>query len=311
VEFISKHPNIGGVLLFHTTGGVLFRPHSTIPDSDFEKEDIELFKQLGKLGTDVTGYPLVCCYGDIWSGVLDDWAFEHKGVFAFTPELWDVIGRAAPEFKSAELRRSFPEEERKKLESKLLTWNDRELAGQGFINWESFDHPQFGEVEIGGWDLKTVRQNPPVKFLEQECHKNSQFVLNFALALPEVHIDEVKVEPAGGSAQVISALVSNHGYLSTNLSEQAKKMEAVAQDRLELQPGEGVRLVRGTRRRKIGFLEGYHAGQKLRFHAYGPPAQAHRRENWTVVVDGDGPAEAVILLRSERGGRDKTTINLG
>jgi len=311
VEFIDKHRNIGGVILFHTTGGVLFRPHSTIPDSDFEKEDIKLYKQIGKLGTDVTGYPVVCCYGDIWSGVLDDWAFEHRGIFGFTPELWDVVGRAAPEYKSDELRRFFSEDERNELERKIFTWNDRELAGKGFIDWHEFDHPQFGTVEIGGWDFKNVRQNPPVKFLEQECHKNSQFVLDFGMALPEVHIDDVNVKPAGNGAYVVSALVSNHGFLSTNISKQAEKVKAVEEDRLELELGENVTLVRGTRRRTIGFLQGYHAGQNMRFYAYGPPAQAHHRENWTVVVSGGGPHEVTVALKSSRGGVVKKTVTLG
>jgi hypothetical protein len=310
VEFITDHRNIGGVLLLHTTGGVLYRPHSTIKDDEFDDEDIRLYKELGKLGTEATGYPVVCCYGDIWSGVLDDWAFEHKGIFGFTPELWDAVGRAAPEFKSDELQSFSSEEERLELELKLLTWNDRELAGKGFVDWHEFDHPQFGKVELGGWDTKRCRQNPPEKFLEQECHRNAEFALSFALALPEVHIDDVQVEPAGDGAYVVSALVSNHGFLSTNISEQAKKMEAVKKNRIELDLGEGVELVRGERRREIGFLEGYHAGQKVRFYRHGPPAQSHHRENWTVVAHEEAEGEVTVILKSRRGGQATRTIRL-
>jgi hypothetical protein len=128
--------------------------------------------------------------------------------------------------------------------------------------------------------------------------------------LPEVHIDDVQVEPAGDGAYVVSALVSNHGFLSTNISEQAKKMEAVEEDRIELDLGEGVELVRGERRREIGFLEGYHAGQKVRFYRHGPPAQSHHRENWTVVAHKEAEGEVTVILKSRRGGQATRTIRL-
>jgi len=184
VEFINSHKNIAGVLLYHTTGGVLYRPHSTMPDKDFPGNDAAMYEVVGKLGTEVTGYPVVCCYGDVWSGVLDDWCYEQLGLFAFTPELWDLIGRAAPEFKGKGWRLS--PQDRQQLELALLRWCDRELAGQGFIRWHKVEHPQLGEVEIGGWEMKELRQNPPPRFLEAECHKINQFAISYALALPEV-----------------------------------------------------------------------------------------------------------------------------
>ena len=155
VEFISRHKNIGGVLLYHTYGGVLYRPHSTMPDKEFPGNDAAMYEIVGQLGTDVTGYPVVCCYGDIWSGVFDDWCYEQLGLFAFTPELWDMVGRAAPELKGKSSRR-MSLTERRQLDLALLQWNDRELAGKGFVRWHEVEHPQLGTVEIGGWRVKTV-----------------------------------------------------------------------------------------------------------------------------------------------------------
>jgi hypothetical protein len=32
---------------------------------------------------------------------------------------------------------------------KMLSWNDRELGGDGFVFWKPFDHPQLARVELG------------------------------------------------------------------------------------------------------------------------------------------------------------------
>jgi murein tripeptide amidase MpaA len=309
VEFINSKSNIGGVLLYHTTGGVLFRPHSTIPDKDFAKNDIAMYEKIGKLGTDVTGYPVVCCYGDIWSGVLDDWCFEKKGLFGFTPELWDAIGRAAPELKK-KVYGDMTLEEKQEVEYKLLEWNDRELSGTGFINWEEFNHPQLGAVEIGGWDTKVCRQNPPPKFLEQECYNMTQFSLNYALSLPEMNIDEVLVEKVSDNIYKIEALVSNHGFLPTNISEQALKQNAVRKNRIKIELPDGAELVNGKVQYEIGHLDGYSSGQNSRWYRFGDPAECAHRASWTIKVNENELSEITILALSDRGGNKKSLVTL-
>ncbi|MFO8060739.1 MAG: M14 family metallopeptidase [Bacillota bacterium] len=308
VQFIDAHRNIGGALMYHTTGGVLFRPHSTLKDEEFDRDDMSIYESIGRWGTEVTGYPVVCCYGDIWSGVLDDWAWEHRGIYAFTPELWDVVGRAAPNMKVNPVRmRRMSSGERRDLELRLLQWNDRELAGAGFVPWRPFEHPQLGRVQLGGWVTKECRQNPPPSLLNAECHKNIQFPLLFALALPEVHIDEVEVSSLGGGC-VISVLVSNHGYLDTCISKQAQKQKAVRQDVVEVVLPEGVQLLSGDRVTEIGFLEGYGRAQKPAYRRYSEQSRSAHRCKWT--VRSEGAAEVTVIVRSERGGTVQRTVPL-
>ncbi|MGE5653073.1 MAG: M14 family metallopeptidase [Bacillota bacterium] len=309
VEFISKHKNIAGVLLYHTTGGVLFRPHSTIPDKDFAREDVAMYGHIGKLGTDATGYPVVCCYGDIWSGVLDDWCFEQLGLFAFTPELWDAVGRAAPDLDPKQLWNLSPEESQK-VELKLLQWNDRELSGRGFVNWKKFNHPQFGEVEIGGWRLKEFRQNPPPEFLAAECHKITQFTTGYALSLPEVHIDEVHVAKVADDLFSLAVVVSNHGYLPTNVSKQALKQKVVRPDMLRLIPAQGMELINCEEQIEIGHLDGYSAGQQPSFFHFAPPANSVRRVRWTIKTSNAGSHTVTVKLISQRGGTEEREISL-
>ena len=34
----------------------------------------------------------------------------------------------------------------------MLAWSDEKLAGQGYVDWYPFEHPQLGPVEMGGWN---------------------------------------------------------------------------------------------------------------------------------------------------------------
>jgi len=309
VEFINGHQNIGGVILYHTTGGVLFRPHSTIHDSKFAKQDIAMYNEIGNIGTDATGYPVVCCYGDIWSGVLDDWCFEYRGLFAFTPELWDAVGRAAPEMKQDPVKQR-SKEENQKLELKLLQWNDRELAGEGFTAWHEVEHPQLGTVEIGGWRVKECRQNPPVKFLEQECYRMTQFSLGYGLALPEVHVDDLTVKKVDNLVYQVEAVVSNHGFLPTNISEQAKKQNAVRKDLVRLSTDKNIQLINGNYQVEIDNLQGYSAGQQSRFYRFGKPAKSAQRVSWTIRLAESTNTEIAVTIVSARGGTKTKTITI-
>lgn len=305
VEFIAQHKNIAGVLLYHTTGGVLFRPHSTIPDKDFAREDLAMYEAIGKLGTDATGYPVVCCYGDIFSGVLDDWCFDQLGLLAFTPELWNAEARAVPEIKGDILKRMSGTEKRS-FDLKMLEWNDRELCGEGFVNWHEVQHPQFGAVEIGGWKAKECRQNPPTHMLKPECHKITGFTLAYALALPEVHIDEVAVEKVAEGMYSVHALVSNHGFLSTNVTMQAIKQKAVRPDIVSITLPDSAELVNSEYQYEIGHLEGYSVAQQGWMYWTSPPQKGIARVKWNIKAQES--TKATITLKSQRGGTESQEV---
>ena len=60
---------------------------------------------------------------------------------------------------------------------KLLRWNDEQLDGKGYVDWYPFEHPQLGEVELGGWDVMYCWGNVPPQFLEREIAPHSDFAL--------------------------------------------------------------------------------------------------------------------------------------
>ena len=95
VGFITGHPNIIAGVAFHTYSGVLLRPYSHAADDTLPVEDLWTYQKIGAKGTELTGYPNISVFHDfryhpkeVITGSLDDWMYDHGGVFAWTVEIW-------------------------------------------------------------------------------------------------------------------------------------------------------------------------------------------------------------------------------
>jgi murein tripeptide amidase MpaA len=95
VRFITSHSNITGGVAFHTYSGVLLRPYSHRADDTLPAEDLWTYQKIGAKGTELTGYPNISVFHEfryhpkeVITGSLDDWMYEHGGVFAWTVEIW-------------------------------------------------------------------------------------------------------------------------------------------------------------------------------------------------------------------------------
>lgn len=58
-------------------------------------EDLWTFQKIGKKGSEITGYPNVSVFHDfryhpkeIITGAMDDWIYDHLGVYSWTVEIW-------------------------------------------------------------------------------------------------------------------------------------------------------------------------------------------------------------------------------
>ena len=303
VDFILTHQNIGALEALHTSGGIFFRSPYTYPESKMDQEDLLLLRTLAQRGTDLTGYPDVPSTGGAFAATIVDWAYENCGIPGFTPELWDMDGRAGIKRDWHDRRRLTPEEQEER-EYRRLQWNDRELAGKGFFPWRKFQHPQLGEVEIGGWNPKFVRQNPPPHLLLQECHKMTLFLLKHAAALPQVVIEEAKVEKQAEDVYRLSILAANHGFLPTYLCNKGRAINAMSEDRLQLELPAEAKLLLGKPEVTIGFLQGFFNGQR----SYARPAQSAQRINF--VIQAPAGSEVRVQLLSEKGGKAQTEVTL-
>ena len=259
-EFLLAHPNIGSVVDMHTMGGQNLYTPGFKPRKDTEKADVELMKTLGKMAHEENGYPVINVYDEYMPvgspacfGGFDDFCHFIMGIPAFTIECWDLEPRAG-------IKVSFPpkedttDEEQEDEALKYVQWIDRELDGEGCMPWTPFQHPQLGEVEIGGIDYKYVVQNPPIKFLKQELEKHTRFMLRQVKTLPRVQFDDIRIENLASDVYKVDIVLGNHGYLSTYILKEALKFKSLKPLTVTL---EGAEIIEGKAKQDIGHLEGF------------------------------------------------------
>jgi hypothetical protein len=305
-DFILAHPNITGAITYHTYGGIHLRPLSIKPDDDIPPEDLWVYKLIGKRATELTGYPAVSTYHDfryhpkeITTGAFDDWCYDQLGIFAWTTELWDIVGRATGKVDRQRIDwyRSHPEED----DLAVARWADENAPG-ALVEWRAFEHPQLGPVDLGGWEWLKAISNPPERLLEEEIAKNHRFVLAQAAMAPRLEVVHAAATALGGGLHRVELVVQNAGFLSTNISRKGVDRKAVRPLRIEVEGGD---VVSGKRKEEAGQLEG--RSNKLDWTSDSATDNRVRRE-W--VVRGAPGSELTIHVRSDRAGALHVPIRL-
>ncbi len=268
MRFLLDHPNIAGMQCYHTHGGVILRPSLVAPDSFIPPHDLALYKALGAVGTTLTGYPVISVFEEFTAdpsnprvGSLMQWSYDEMGIVTFSTELWNpelAAGIADPAKYQVRARSTADE-------IALLRYNDEHLGGRGFIDWQPFDHPQLGKVEIGGWThLYTFRNPPPASwaasekargFLHQTIHTNCLFTLRHAACAPLLRIESATAERLTDDLVKVSATVANHGYLPTYTSQRALEHDTAGTVTVSIHVAEGDLLI-GQPTQDLGHLAG-------------------------------------------------------
>jgi murein tripeptide amidase MpaA len=315
IDFVAKHPNIFGALTYHTFSRAILRPYGAKPDDDMDASDKWVFEAIGERGTELTGYPCVSVYHhfryhpkEVITGVFDDWLFDHKGIFAYTVELWDLPTAAGVEAKSKDKKfmdwfRKHPVEDDYKVVDFV-----NEHAPDALVPWYEFDHPQLGKVELGGWNANYSWRNPPHALLAAEITPQAEFALAFASLAPRLAWREVKVTALGDGAYHILAVVENAGFLPTHVSQRALQMKAVRPVRLEIDLPDGATLAGGDRKAEIGQLEGRSNKLEVATLWAASPTDNRGKADWVVRA----PAGAAVVVRavSDRAGTIRRDITL-
>lgn len=233
VVFVLEHPNISVMNTMDTTVPMHLRPPSTSPSEErMYPEDLALYKHFDEKGKEISGYERA---GDVFQdygrgrplfGHSPDFGYWYYGAIWYGDELWNG-GRVGDYDGNGETD-----------EWDRLQYNDKELLVSRFQEWTKVIHPQYGEVEVGGWDGKFFRQNPPPELLELWIEKEARFNLMLAGSLPMVVMNDPVVKGKTGEF-TIEIEVENKGFLPTAL-KQAQLVKIVRPDRIELQFPEGM-----------------------------------------------------------------------
>jgi hypothetical protein len=100
---------------------------------------------------------------------------------------------------------------------RLARWMDAEKI-DGFIAWQPLEHPELGDVEIGGF-RPYVYSNPPAAKIAELGRTHVEFVTYLSSVFPKVAIVSTTVKSLGAGLFRIKAEVENSGFLPTSSAQ--------------------------------------------------------------------------------------------
>ena len=313
-DWVIEHPNIGGVSTNHTSGGIILYPPGTRPSTAVSEKDINQFIEIANMGKEELGYEPLNIYDSFISdpanydsGAFDDWCYQSQGIVAYTVELWDLAKRVGVPLVWNARNKESAQEELKRFVA-CMKWV-KENAPEYYEDWKPFHHETFGDVEIGGFNFKFSQQNPPESFLNGVLEQMTRFMIRFAQSMPRLTIDTLTSEKVSDDIYKVTAVVGNLGYLPTNLTEEAKKLNISKEVEVTISGG---KIVSGLEKTKIGNLEGY-GSTSTGTNFYGNIStdyNAKARKKLTWVVQAKSGTEITVSCAQEKSGKASKTITL-
>ena len=213
-DFVLARPNIAGAQSYHNTGGMILRgPGSEMDQGTYTQQDQHVYDAIGKKGEKLLpGYKYMVLYKDLYTtfGGEVEWFHAGRGIFSFTNELFTSYMLFHDEskgfFGSAESQYQF---------DKYLLFED------AFVEWQEYDHPQYGKIEIGGLKKNYTRANPGF-LLESDAHRNMAFTLYHAYQTPKLVVEKVDEKELGGGVKQVTVTIANKRLIPTHSTQDLK-----------------------------------------------------------------------------------------
>jgi hypothetical protein len=311
VQAVTDRPNITGHIAYHTFSGVHLRPYAGRPDEEFPTHDLRAYQIIGARGTEMTGYPALSVFHDFKydpkqtiKGGAHDWMYDHLGVFSWTTEFWSPQREAGlSDYHYIEWIRDHPTED----DVVLVGWA-RKHYPEAYVDWYAFDHPELGEVELGGWDVVNYWFNVPFDRLEAEVAPHSDWALFHLLISPLLEIRSLAVEQLGETSFLVRLVLQNSGWLPTNVSEKALERKAVRDIEVELDLPAEARLVGGELKTDAGQLKGRVEKRSTTWWANDESTNDLAKFEW--VIEAPRGAEVGLEARHPRAGTVRRRIVL-
>jgi hypothetical protein len=254
------------------------------PETEVNDEDLPYFIEVSDVYRELTGIERVGLNREP-EGAFFQYGYFHFGVPSFSTQGW---GLPEPEEEEAE---DEEEDGASGFEAETLRALD-DLGVDGFVDWASFEHPDLGPVEIGGFRPYALT-NPPADRVAELGAAHAAFLLRIAEMLARVAIVQTEVESHGAGIYTVTAEIANEGYFPTALLH---GVVAGSVNPVTVEIGAPVAnlLTGDAKSSQIDALAG--SGTRARFE-------------W--VVRGS-PGESIeIRARSQKGGTDTVTVQLG
>ncbi|MFK7921945.1 MAG: M14 family metallopeptidase [Bacteroidia bacterium] len=290
-EFVEQHPNIAGVQTYHNSGGMILRGPGAKEDVNlYNRTDLRVYDQLGKRGAELLpGYRYIVIYKDLYSvyGGETDWFYGSKGIFSFSNELWTSYLMFNKDYRK----------DGGSAGADYYKFDKYLLFEEAFVPWSSFEHPQYGEVEIGGFK-RGYRRIDPTFILESDAHRNMAFTVYHADQMPQLNIQEVSTRELRKNVFEVTAVVANNRVIPTHSSHDVNN-KITRPDWISIRSAEKTEVLAGmiVENRDFGVSqEQKYQPEKIRVANI--PGMGTVTVRW--IVKGEGPY--LVEVNSVKGG---------
>lgn len=217
-NWMLERPNLVAVLAYG--------PHDTLssipPDGKFddsrrvplgiESDDKRTYEKISEAFVEATG--LKKAEGRSNEGTLHGWAYAHLGLYSFSTPLWSLPEATVAEDSAGDAASAEQTTPKKRATGELGWLEYADERGEGFVEWTTFDHPQFGEVEIGGF-VSGFKVNAPTNDLGGIVDAQAAFIGDLLGMFPVIEVSETSIHDLGNGVYEVSLRISNTGAMPT------------------------------------------------------------------------------------------------
>jgi hypothetical protein len=210
-EYMMERKNIIVVYAFHNYGGMFVRGPSNKAHPPYLPMDVAVYDILGEHAEKmVPGYRYLIAWKDMYAtaGDFTDFAHNIVGAYSFVGELYMTSQETYSKEIQQEEEGTWSMAMNVERELERLKFNDKLAHGTLFKDWTSFNHPDYGEIEIGGWIKYSTRMSPPF-MIQEMVHRNAAAVIYAATQTPDIEMELIRVRRLEGRLYEVDVRVKN------------------------------------------------------------------------------------------------------
>jgi hypothetical protein len=242
-EWIWQRTNICVGWSFHNTGGMNLRGPARKGLGEYPQQDVAVYDYLGEQSERILpGYRYLVSWRDLYTTYGDscEWLTQIMGAYGYVGEVFQVQTETFRAQKEAQPG-SRPEGEDnvssmmrgRSTDLERLRFSDNLTMGDLYKPWTSYEHPTYGEVEIGGWVKMSSRLSAPFMLIDL-AHRNAMAVIFSAKHTPEVSLEVTEVKKVGKELYRVRTRLSNSKAIPT-MSYLAQKVKLYPKDMLRVE----------------------------------------------------------------------------
>ncbi len=302
-DFLASKPNICGAVSLHVGGDCIVAPPNR---AKLTLGDTALMKQIGKEGCEATKTPYVLsCELQVppwvWEwpsaerpGTFVDYCYEQYGIPSFDLELSGLYASVGTRFEDIASLRNY--EEFNELQRKTMAFYDQQTNVPPLYEpWQKFEHPQLGEVELGGL-YHHILYTRLLSELPQEGAEMADFLIRFSNFTPQAALEELQIEKLpGDQLYEIRICAVNAGQRPTQLTDRGAALWWKQKPRIEFSPAAEVKILSAFRAKTLENLNAYSQAPVT---------------SWLLQVSNETTELGTIEFNSWSGGKVRKKIQL-